>query len=66
MINCLDDMYYICDRELTCNGIMHYICTEASHSWVQVHGAVTHHPWWLMSRLDTLNEVQRSSVVRKI
>ena len=30
MLNCLDEMHYICDREVACNGI----CTEASHSLV--------------------------------
>ena len=66
MINCPYGMHYICDRELTGDDIMHCICTEASHSWVLVHRAITHHSWWLMSGLDMLNEVQRSSVVRRI
>ena len=28
--------------------------------------AITHHPRWLISELDTLNEVQRSSSVHRI
>ena len=30
-LKCPYDIHYICDMSLTCNGVLHCICTETSH-----------------------------------